>query len=218
VVLRCKHMSANHRLQSKPCAAPGPLLSMTALARFDRLQRLLTATLEEQSARRAGGQLRRLPDRMRKFVAFLGLLGVIYALALQHGAFDHAVAPTESAVAANAELSHSCDENSLAAAYRDHRSRIEACGHGLITRVLKDDTEGSRHQRLIVRLSTGQTLLVAYNYDLAPRIEGLKPGSPIEFEGEYEWNPQGGVLHWTHRDPAGQHPSGWVRYGGRLYQ
>ncbi len=204
-------------MNSKPCA-PGPLLGMTALARLDSVQRLLTATLEGHSPRSARRQSRKLADSMRKFVAFLGLLAVIYALALQHGAFDHAIAPTQSAAAANADLPRSCDENTFAAAYRDHSSRVEVCGRGLIAKVLKDDTEGSRHQRLIVRLPAGQTLLMAYNYDLAPRIEGLRPGSPIEFEGEYEWNPQGGVVHWTHRDPAGHHAPGWVRYGGRLYQ
>jgi hypothetical protein len=40
----------------------------------------------------------------------------------------------------------------------------------------------------------------------------------VEFEGEYEWNPQGGVVHWTHRDPARHHPAGWVLYEGRQYQ
>jgi hypothetical protein len=142
---------------------------------------------------------------------------VIYALALQHGAFDHALAPAPAA-AASVESPRSCDGASLAAAYRDHLSRAEICGQGIITRVLKDDTQGIRHQRLIVRVPSGQTLLIAYNYDLSPRIEELKVGSPVEFEGEYEWNAQGGVVHWTHRDPSGRHPPGWIRYGGRLYQ
>jgi hypothetical protein len=159
---------------------------------------------------------------MRKFIAFVGLLGVIYALALQHGAFDKAAGPTESAAAAVVEpspdLPRSCDENTLAVAYRNHASGVEVCGRGAIARLLKDDTQGSRHQRFIVRLSTGQTLLIAYNYDIAPRIDALKPGVAVEFEGEYEWNPQGGVVHWTHRDPAGRHRPGWIRYGGQQYQ
>jgi Protein of unknown function (DUF3465) len=199
-------------MESKTCGARGPLLSVTALARLESVQRLLTATLEERSLPHSSGRLRRLAAPMRKFVAFIGLLGVIYALALQHGAFDH------PAAAASADLPRSCDETSLAAAYRDHLSRAQICGQGIIARVLKDDTQGIRHQRLVVRLPSGQTLLIAYNFDLAPRIEGLKAGSPVEFEGEYEWNAQGGVVHWTHRDPSGRHPPGWIRYGGRQYQ
>jgi uncharacterized protein DUF3465 len=157
---------------------------------------------------------------MRKLIAFVGLLGVIYALALQHGVFDRAAAPIASEAQAQADphSTQRCDENTLASAYRNHESRVEVCGHGIIAKVLKDDTQGIRHQRFIVRLSSGQTVLIAYNIDLAPRIDALRPGGPIEFAGEYEWNEQGGVVHWTHRDPAGRHPPGWIRYGGRAYQ
>ena len=158
--------------------------------------------------------------RMRKLIAFLGLLGVIYALALQHGAFDRAAAPPLPVAQARADpqLAPRCDEDTLASAYRNHESRVEVCGHAVIAKVLKDDTQGARHQRFILRLPSGQTVLVAYNFDLAPRIEGLRAAAPIEFAGEYEWNAQGGVVHWTHRDPAGHHPPGWIRYAGHLYQ
>jgi hypothetical protein len=157
---------------------------------------------------------------MRKLIAFLGLLGVIYALALQHGAFNRTAAPIPSEAQAQgyAQAQPRCDENTLVTAYRNHQSRAEVCGHGVIAKVLKDDTQGARHQRFIVRLPSGQTVLIAYNFDLAPRIEGLRAGAPIEFAGEYEWNGQGGVVHWTHTDPAGHHPPGWIRYGGRPYQ
>jgi hypothetical protein len=159
-----------------------------------------------------------LAPPMRKVIAFVGLLGVIYALALQHGAFDRAAALTESAATASARVLQDCDGSALTSAYRTHQSRVEVCGRGVIARVLKDDTQGARHQRFIVRLPAGHTLLIAYNYDLAPRIDGLRAGAAIEFSGEYEWNPQGGVVHWTHRDPAGHHTPGWIRYGGRQYQ
>jgi hypothetical protein len=155
---------------------------------------------------------------MRKLIAFVGLLGVIYALALQHGAFDRAAAPTQSEAQASPSSPERCDENTLASAYRNHERRVEVCGQGVIAKVLKDDTQGAQHQRFIVRLSSGQTVLIAYNFDLAPRIDGLLAGAPIEFGGEYEWNGQGGVVHWTHRDPGGHHPPGWIRYGGRQYQ
>jgi hypothetical protein len=154
---------------------------------------------------------------MRKIFAFVGLLGVIYALAVQHGAFGPVGAPAESAAAERSDLQPGCNEGALDAALRGHQSRAEVCGRGVIARLLKDDTQGSRHQRFIVRLPPGQTLLIAYNYDLAPRIEGLRAGAPVEFEGEYEWNPQGGVVHWTHRDPSGHHTPGWIRYDGREY-
>ncbi len=154
---------------------------------------------------------------MRKLFAFVGLLGVIYALGLQHGAF-HRPAALAQAEAEAGLRSASCDDTVLSTASHDHSNRVEVCGRGVVAKVLRDDIQGSRHQRFIIRVPTGQTLLIAYNFDLAPRIDGLRAGSPVEFVGEYEWNAQGGIVHWTHRDPAGRHPPGWIRYGGRKYQ
>lgn len=89
---------------------------------------------------------------------------------------------------------------------------------GVVERTLADDRDGSPHQRFIIRTESGITLLVAHNLDLAPRLSGLAEGDRVRAYGEYEWNPQGGVLHWTHDDPAGQHPAGWIDWQGRRYQ
>ena len=51
--------------------------------------------------------------------------------------------------------------------------------------------------------------------DIAPRLDGLAVGDQVAFRGVYEWNEQGGVVHWTHHDPSGEHPGGWLRYDGR---
>ena len=82
--------------------------------------------------------------------------------------------------------------------------------------MLSDDNEGSRHQRFILRLSTGQTLLVAHNIDLAPRVP-LDEGDDITFYGQYEWSEKGGVIHWTHHDPDGRHEEGWLEHRGKRY-
>lgn len=109
-------------------------------------------------------------------------------------------------------------DDAIAQAYRNGTSGVEVVGAGVVERVLPDDSDGSAHQRFIVRLASGQTLLVAHNIDLAPRIPGLAAGDSVGFKGEYEWNSQGGVVHWTHRDPAGKHVAGWLKHGGRTYQ
>jgi len=103
-------------------------------------------------------------------------------------------------------------------AYRQHQSNIEVSGKGTVIRILPDDNEGSCHQRFILRLDSGQTLLIAHNIDVAPRIASLEPGDTIAFKGEYEWNDKGGVIHWTHHDPDGRHQSGWLKHEGHTYQ
>jgi hypothetical protein len=36
--------------------------------------------------------------------------------------------------------------------------------------------------------------------------------------GEFEWNEQGGVMHWTHDDPQRVHAAGYIDWRGRRYQ
>ena len=106
----------------------------------------------------------------------------------------------------------------LAKAFEDRARDLPVEGQGTVVRILKDDTEGGRHQRFVVRLASGQTLLVAHNIDVAPRLAGLSNGDTVAFRGVYEWSVEGGTVHWTHHDPDGQHAAGWIRYAGRTYQ
>lgn len=106
----------------------------------------------------------------------------------------------------------------LAAAFEQRQSDVQVQASGRVTRVLADDNDGSRHQRFIVQLASGQTVLVAHNIDLASRVASLQTGDVVEFYGEYEWNERGGVIHWTHRDPQHGHTDGWIRHNGHTYQ
>lgn len=106
----------------------------------------------------------------------------------------------------------------IANAFSNHESNLQVSGQGIVTRLLPDDNDGSRHQKFIVKLSSGQTLLIAHNIDLAPRISSIREGDSVQFYGEYEWNEKGGVLHWTHRDPDGSHVAGWLQHQGQKYQ
>lgn len=106
----------------------------------------------------------------------------------------------------------------LAQAFEQGRSNLQVEGSGVVRRILSDDNKGSRHQRFLLALESGQTLLIAHNIDVAPKVAGLREGDTVAFYGEYEWNPEGGVIHWTHRDPARRHPSGWLKHNGKTYQ
>ena len=124
----------------------------------------------------------------------------------------------------NPELISSSKDETIASdqllnsAYQKQESDIQIGGEGKVIRILPDDSEGSRHQKFILRLASGQTLLVSHNIDLAQRINSIQEGDKVEFYGEYEWNSKGGVIHWTHHDPAGQHEDGWLKHNGRVYK
>ncbi len=106
----------------------------------------------------------------------------------------------------------------ISSAYAAKASDIQVSSSGVVVKLLSDDNTGSRHQRFILKLSSGQTVLIAHNIDLAPKITSLQTGDSVEFLGEYEWNNKGGVVHWTHHDPAGRHQGGWLMHNGRKYE
>lgn len=123
---------------------------------------------------------------------------------------DGVATPTASATASGGD-------RTLQVAFENRQSDLQVEGAGRVIRVLSDDNEGSRHQRFIVELGSGQTLLIAHNIDLAPRVANLRRGDRVAFFGEYEWTDQGGTIHWTHHDPNGRHPGGWIEHKGQKY-
>ena len=109
-------------------------------------------------------------------------------------------------------------DSSAERAFENRQSDIQVRGTGVVTLIFPDDNIGSRHQKFILKLLSGQTLLISHNIDLAPRLDSLSTGDTVEFYGEYEWNAKGGVVHWTHHDPRGKHVEGWLKHNGSTYQ
>ena len=109
-------------------------------------------------------------------------------------------------------------EGDIEALSRAQRSGVVVESAGVVAKIFSDDLRGSRHQRFLVRLESGHTVLVSHNIDLADRVESLERGDAIAFRGEYEWNDKGGVVHWTHHDPNGSRPGGWLQHEGRTYR
>lgn len=98
---------------------------------------------------------------------------------------------------------------------RDDGAWVE--GGGVVTRLLSDDQDVERHQRFVVDLRNGQTVLVAHNVDVATRVP-LGLGDRVSFRGVYEWNGRGGLVHWTHADPLGQESGGYIEYRRSRYR
>lgn len=108
--------------------------------------------------------------------------------------------------------------SAVAQAFAERRSNRVLVDSGEVIKVLPDDLKGSRHQRFLVQIPAGPSILIAHNIDLAPRVKGLREGDQVRFKGEYEWTEKGGVVHWTHHDPRGRHPGGWIERAGERYE
>ena len=160
---------------------------------------------------------------MKRAIVLGALLLLVggYHLAVRGGYFHgSASTPSDSgALSPHPTVSLAApDSGDITRAYEAHRSGVQVHGSGIVAKVLKDDEEGSRHERFILHMDSGQSVLFAHNIDLASRVPDLYAGARVEFEGEYEWNEKGGVVHWTHRDPSGRHPAGWLKVAGTVYR
>ena len=165
------------------------------------------------SAARASGKGRRL----RPWAIWLGMFLAACVLVLLFLSFAGIQCGYQPETEAPPPTAGSHGDAAFATAYEERRSDVQISGAGTVVRLLADDDEGSRHQRFIVALASGQTLLVAHNIDVAPRVAGLQEGDAVEFSGVYEWNEEGGVVHWTHHDPDGTHQDGWIKHEGQVY-
>lgn len=102
-------------------------------------------------------------------------------------------------------------------ALREERSGVWLEVEAPIVKVLDDDRHPPRHQRILLDMGRRRTLLLTHNIDLAPRVPA-SAGDVLRIRGRFEWNKKGGVIHWTHHDPQGRKPGGWVDLDGERYR
>jgi hypothetical protein len=146
----------------------------------------------------------------RTWVILLSMVGLL--------SFSPGIAtaePIAQSVALRKKISAS--DKRLMEAWESGLSEFKIRCRGEVVMILSDDNDGSRHQRFIIQLATGQTLLVAHNIDLAPRVARLKMGDRLTVRGEYIWNEEGGIMHFTHRNSLGFGFHGWIRKKGNVY-
>lgn len=138
-----------------------------------------------------------------------------------HGAHAHHSGHANHSAPGPLAASAACEKSAqdlVESLFQNQRSDVMVEAEGRVQRLLSDDNNGSRHQRIIVELSSGHTVMIAHNIDLAPRVDDLREGDCLRFKGEYEWNQQGGVVHWTHHDPSRRHEGGWLEHNGKRYE
>lgn len=145
------------------------------------------------------------------------LLYLVICLALSFNACyaPNNAQPPESATVSSATK---MDAGAIVEAYGAHRNLPQVQGSGIVTRLLKDDTNGSQHQKFLLKVNENITILIAHNIDLAPRVDAIQVGDTVAFKGEYVYTPKGGTVHWTHKDPRGNHEGGWLQHNGKKYE
>lgn len=112
------------------------------------------------------------------------------------------------------------NNSAVYAAFLSGTSRVEVSAGGTVTRTLGTRVGRSgTHEGFLVRMDGPRPLVVRVedNVDLTGPIP-VRVGEHVVVHGEYEYYPRGGVIHWTHHDPAGRHENGYVEIGGKRYQ
>ena len=150
---------------------------------------------------------------MKKLFLILLAICLVLSFAACH-APNNAQQLETSAVSSAANM----DAGAILEAYDAHRNLPQVQGSGIVVKVLKDDTNGLRHQKFLLKVSDNITILIAHNIDLAPRVADIQEGDVVGFKGEYIYTPKGGTVHWTHKDPRGNHAAGWLEYNGKKYE
>ena len=112
---------------------------------------------------------------------------------------------------------HLPDVSPLLELYEERQSGEWVEATGLVHKVLGTDDHGDPHQRFIIRLDRDHSVLIAHNVAIADPVPA-RAGDTIVVRGRYEWNEEGGVVHWTHRDPDGRREGGWIRMGEKTFR
>ena len=115
-------------------------------------------------------------------------------------------------------VSSTPDDAAIVADFQNHQSQVEVTADGTIVRLLPDRTSSTgTHEQFIIKLSSQDlTLEIEHNISIAARVPAAL-GDHVVVHGEYIWNSQGGLVHFTHHDPQGTHESGYIIDNGKRY-
>lgn len=152
-----------------------------------------------------------------RFYVLLVSLGVVLGLSF---ALAGCASSKESGspVAAQGSIAQSAVQDAEAIqAQQQQLVNVEVTVAAPVQKLLRDDTRGRPHQKFLILLSNGTTVLVAHNTGEAPRVP-IAEGDIVRIHGEYIWNRKGGLIHWTHHSTTPRHEGGWIEFNGRRYE
>ena len=111
------------------------------------------------------------------------------------------------------------DDAAIITDFHNHQSNLEVTADGTVVRLLADRSSSTgTHEQFIIRLASGDlTVEIEHNISIARRVP-VKEGDQVIVHGEYVWNAQGGLIHFTHHDPQGTHEGGYIVDGGTTYE
>jgi hypothetical protein len=110
------------------------------------------------------------------------------------------------------------DDAAIVNDFHNHQSNVEVTADATVVRLLADRSSSTgTHEQFIIKLSSGDlTVEVEHNISIGTRAP-VKEGDHVIVHGEYIWNSQGGLIHFTHHDPQGTHEGGYIQDGGTTY-
>ena len=109
------------------------------------------------------------------------------------------------------------DNQQLYDAAQNH-APTEVTVSGTVTAILPDAPAGADgpHERFDADFGQGITCEIDHNLSLAPRAP-LGVGTQVVVKGQYEPDPSGCVIHYTHHSTSRSHESGYVEVAGQQY-
>jgi uncharacterized protein DUF3465 len=110
------------------------------------------------------------------------------------------------------------DNPAIVKAFQEHRSTVEVTASATVLRVLPDRSSSTGiHERFVIKLTSADlTIEVEHNVSIGARVP-VMVGDHLIVHGEYIWNEQGGLVHFTHHDPDGRHEGGFIQDHGMTY-
>lgn len=123
------------------------------------------------------------------------------------------------ALLALASCTPGANDAGLCQAIASRSSGVEVIADGTVAQLLGTAIGSSgAHEGFILHLESGcaATLRVETNVAFTGPVP-LHIGERVVVKGEYDHDPDGEVIHFTHRELDGRHPGGYVEAGGVYY-